>query len=161
MEIKKYLPIAEKKLLIDTIVTHSLTENENGLKMINYIQKDVAQVIMIIRMYTDMEVNLDNYDELVESGKFNEIVSSIVTSDIDFVIKTVDKILEQEVKINNSIEGIISSNLTKLISKIPNEKQINKFIPKLMKSLEKISPEIVDTIKNISKGTIKESKAGD
>jgi uncharacterized phage infection (PIP) family protein YhgE len=62
--------------------------------------------------------------------------------------------LSEKKEINNSISGNINRQLSKLIQKIPDSKEINKMIPKLGRALEKISPETVKAINNIAEKKI-------
>jgi len=148
MEIKNFLPIVSKKLLCESIVLNSLVEKD-GFLFIDYISRTIAENIMIVQTYTDLDVTVADYDKTDEEIGFDNIISQLPKSEVNFIKETVDNMLEQEVSINNSISGILNKNMQTLILKIPTTKELEKFIPKILKQIGKISPEMLSAVQAV------------
>lgn len=76
LNIKSYLGIKEKKVLIDDIVNDTIIY-ENGLMKFNGIDQFVVFNMKCIEAYTDLELGEDieeDYDALCKSGLLNKIL---------------------------------------------------------------------------------------
>lgn len=153
IEIKKYLSIVEKNSIATRVIDSCITENENGLSKIDYFYKFFTSQIALLVNYTDLEFEegstIIQYDFLTEQGFVDLIMGKIPDSEINFIMELVDSELDQIVKLNNSIEGILSSKLEKLISVIPDEKGMKSVIKEAQKSLNKVKPENLAILKDI------------
>jgi len=140
MEIKKYLPISIKKQICDTIVANSIIERD-GMKFIDYVNKELSIDLAILQFYTDMDIESIDIDKMYESGEINKIKDAIPYSELHFITENVFYMLEQEKEIYNSLSGVINRNLQKLIDKLPDEKSLSKFAKTTIKELNKINPD--------------------
>lgn len=145
MEIKNFLPIVSKKLLCESIVQNSLIE-KNGFLFIDYISRTIAENIMIVQTYTDLDVTVADYDKTDEEIGFANIISQLPKSEVNFIKATVDNMLEQEIIVNNGLAKMIDRNISKLLEKLPSEKAMAKMIKDIPKTLGKISPEMLSTV---------------
>lgn len=148
MEVKKYQPIAVKKEIVQTIINNSI-KIEDGIKYIDYVSKFLALHLALLSFYTDVSFDETDMDTLIETGELEKIISEIPSSERVFIIENVEYALRQEIDIYNSFGGVLNRQLTNLINKIPDSKELSKMIPKLSKELSKISPETLDILKNI------------
>jgi len=152
IEIKHYIPFSHKQLLCEKVIDASILIDENNIVSCSYFLKKLATDINILSFYTDLEFNEnteEDYDFLIQSGLFDNILDCIADSDLDFIDEMINKEIEQKIKIGNSIESVLAKNLQELIKKIPSEKSIQKIIKDIPKSINKISPQNLDIIKNI------------
>lgn len=152
IEIKQYLSIIEKHLIATKIIDSCITEDKNGLSKIDYFYKMFTTDISLIVNYTNLEFPdelIVDYDYLAEMGYVEWIINQIPKSEKNFIMNLVDSELAQMVGINNSVEGILSKNLLKIIEKIPSEKSIQKIIKDIPKSINKISPANLEILKGM------------
>ena len=107
LNVKEYLPFAEKKALAEKIVDTCVNE-ENGAIKINEIDKYIVFTIESIKSYTDLEFDEDmtvatsEYDQLCETGLLNDIVASF--SDEYKVLLELVKMQTDYVMQDNSVE---------------------------------------------------------
>lgn len=149
---KSYLPFIEKKLLCDSIVEASLEQNENGLMVCDYYNKELSKNIGIIVNFTDIELGeefLQDYDILCELEVVDYVLNNMNQSDRCFIENMVDKNIEQEMKINNSLENIIANKLDKAIEKLPTNKEIRRIMNDIPKAINKIDPTNLEILKGI------------
>lgn len=147
---KKYQPIAVKREIVQSIVNNSV-KIEDGIKYIDYVSKFLALHLALLSFYTDVNFDETDMDTLIETGELDKIISEIPSSEKIFIIENVEFELRQEIEIYNSLSSVLNRQLTNLISKIPDEKSMQKIIKNLPKAFDKISPENLELIKNISK----------
>lgn len=70
LQIKKYLPIEEKKLIAQGII-YECTENVNGAIKVDSVQQYLSYVKYMILRHTNLEYNAEDYDKLC-STKYGE-----------------------------------------------------------------------------------------
>ena len=80
LETKKYLPIAEKRRIAETVIEACITEN-NGFIQIDSLDKYIMFTIAIISNYTNLEFGVDgdylsDYDKLCEAGLLDVVIST-------------------------------------------------------------------------------------
>ena len=150
--IKKYIPFIEKKILCENIIDGCLETSENGLLICNNFMKKMLLDLKIIGTYTDIEFSenvVDDYDFLAENKIIDKIKESIDDSELDFIKSMVNKEIEQKIRIENSIENVLSQKLQQLIIKIPDQKGIKKIMNDIPKQINKIKPENLEILKGI------------
>jgi hypothetical protein len=147
----KYLTIGKKNELCKKIAEESLTY-ENGMVFEDAVAKKILIDTSILQMYCDVDIGELDLDEVYENGLLEPIKTQL-HSEVDFIEFYVDKMIQIAKEKTNTLESIISKNLTILIDKIPDEKGFSKFIKKVSKDLSKINPEILETLK--STGVVK------
>ena len=160
-----YLPIVEKMVMIQGFngeeerfygIVDDCIKEKDGMYYVDYISKEISFVIAIVQRYTNVEfdnVKIHNtlYDFCITSGIWNIVLNGIPTDEFYIVKELLDNTLEQELKIKNSIEGILNRNLQALVEKLPNDKQIKKLIAEIPKQVNKIKPEQLGLIKDMVK----------
>lgn len=166
--IKKYISIAWKQILIENIISASKEYDENGLARINHCNLELFKAFHIIQAYTNFTFTdeiVNEYDFLAE----NEIIDSIYnfinySNEMDLIENLLDREIEQTLKIENSLEGIVAKNLNELqykiedvIAKIPDisESKIDQWLKMANKTLTKFKPEnlaIVNELYKFAKG---------
>lgn len=154
IKIKKYIPFVEKQVLVQRVVDLCLDfDQDTNMVKVNFFNKKLSIDSQIILMYTDLEFAeedfIKQYDFLVENNYFDYIFSQINSSELDMIYEAVEHEIEQAIQLNNSIEGILSKNLQKLIDKIPDQKGIKKIMNDIPKQINKIKPENLEILKGI------------
>jgi hypothetical protein len=145
---KKYLPISTKNLIIEQIINSCIAE-ENGMKYCDYLLKETAINLSIYQFYGENELETVDYDQLAETGKFEEVKAGIPHDELTSLFTAIDNMIEQKLTIENSLAGVVNRNFTNLIAKIPDEKGMQKIIKALPKAIDKISPENLELIKGL------------
>jgi hypothetical protein len=146
LEIKSYLSLPLKQLIIKNILSICTIEDENtGIKKIDFSLKQFAYEITLVGQYSNLDVNTKNivklYDELKEHGIVDTILDKIPESEKEFIANVLDKEIEQKIKLDNSLEVIVANALTKIIDHLPDQKGMEKLIKLLPKQINKIDPE--------------------
>jgi len=152
LEIKPYLPVAEKKLIADSIINSCIEIDENSIMKIDYFNKIIISNMSFIINYTNLEFSedsIEDYDFLCKYKILDYIINSIDIDELNFINKLVEDELEQMIKIENSIEGIIAKGLNKLIEKIPDEKKIKSLSKNLIKDLNKLDMSKFSELKDV------------
>lgn len=111
-EVKQYLPVEDKLELISKIVNQSIDSNNFA----NPARIEVFTVIEIVKNYTNitftekqLEDILKLYDLIVSSGLGKLIRENMCSDEFDFITNTVDKVIEEFYKYNNSALGILEN----------------------------------------------------
>lgn len=173
IKIVKYLPIMEKMAMIEGFKNESIDsqgiiecclENKNDFIKINHFYKEIALVISVIKWYTDIEFDVDEqdwkiYDYLIKNDIWDHIKSQIPEKEYTSIINYLDKALEQELMINNSVPGVLSKALYKLISKAPTVEEMKKIGKSLIKDINKLNWNNIPTIKKLYDFVNSENKA--
>ena len=153
VEIKLYLSTIEKRIIVDNIINGCIEIDENSIMKVNFFNKKLISDISLVTNYTNLIFSDDNsiedYDFLSQYKILNHIIKHIDSDELDFIYNMVEDELEQQIKIGNSLESVLSKGLNKLIEKIPDEKSMNKLINNLPKSINKIKPENLAVLKGI------------
>jgi hypothetical protein len=162
INIKKYLPIVEKMVMIkglkdgdinqNGIVDESLEEH-NGLLYVDYFKKEISIVCNLIQWYTDIEIDIvelenTHYDFYVTSGLWDYIKSNL-NNEYKTNIELIDMSIEEELRKHNSMESIVNNNLVNLINRIPTDKELKQLAKTLMKDVNKMNWDKVPMIKQM------------
>lgn len=80
IEAKKYLPIAEKRRIAETVID-ACAVNNNGFIQVDSLDKYIMFTIVIISNYTNLEFGLDgdylsDYDRLCESELLDSVIAT-------------------------------------------------------------------------------------
>lgn len=70
LEIRTYIPIAEKKVIFETILDKCFTV-EDGVLICDYVLKEMMFNLAMIKYHTDLEIDIDSeedYDEIKKNG---------------------------------------------------------------------------------------------
>lgn len=155
IEIKHYLPFIEKKILIENIVDGSIEYDENGLAKCNLFIKELNEKIGIIVNYTNIEIDSENtvrdFDVMCELGIIDYVLNNMNKNEKYFIEDMICEGIDQKVRLENSVEGILSKGINKIVEKLPNEKSIKKILNDIPKSVNKIKPENLEILKDTFK----------
>jgi len=155
LEVKQYLSIIEKNLIVNKIIDSCIVLDEiNGLSKIDYFYKKLTSDVSLLVNYTNVEFSenlIEDYDYLCDKVGIERILNQIPITEIEFILDLVDCELTQIIKLNNSIEGILASKLDKVVSAIPSEKSIKKIMNDIPKQINKIKPDQLSIIKDMIK----------
>lgn len=112
IEVKQYLPIAEKLELISKIV--ALSMDTNGF--FNPCRIDIFSTLEIFFAYTGINLTekqkedvIKIYDLLVSSGFIDELYSYIPEEELDYINNAVIKQIESIYSYKNSVLGIMET----------------------------------------------------
>jgi len=157
--VKKYLPLREKKFVIDNMIEACISQDEtSGIYYIDEMAKDINIVITILLNYCDLEIQEeDNAIEIYDFIKENDVDVYDLHNNKDaysLYDYTRDEI---NIKIDilnrkKTIEEIIETFLNRIIEiaeKIPNTDGIKSFLENAPEMINKISPENRDMITKI------------
>lgn len=149
LETKKYLPIAEKRRIAETVIEACATDND-GFIQIDSLDKYIMFTIAIISNYTNLEFGVDgdylsDYDRLCEAGL------------LDSVIATFDKEYARTNEILNMLladklqHNSAEASLAKVVDGVNNS--IDKLIDMLKNKVEEMNLDLnnfnEDTLKKL------------
>lgn len=76
LETKKYLPIAEKRVLAQQVID-ACTEEKDGIITVDSVTKYIIFTMVVIGAYTNLEFEaLDDYDALCEADLLNGVIET-------------------------------------------------------------------------------------
>jgi hypothetical protein len=155
VEIKPYLPFANKKLIIDNVIASCITE-ENGLKKIDYAMKNFSLEFAIMNAYTNIDFSevenvVEVYDWLKEQGIIEHVTNKVYKTEYMDLVEVLDSQLEEEKRHFNSLEGIVARFASKVVEKIPDSKELQKLIKSASKELKGFDIGKLDQIQEIMK----------
>jgi YesN/AraC family two-component response regulator len=84
---------------------------------------------------------LESYDDIKQAGVIDYILKNINPAEIEFITDCINEKIEEIYKVDNSLQGIVSQGLNKLLDKIPNDKQLKSLGKSLIKDINKLDPE--------------------
>lgn len=112
IEIKQYLPINDKLLLISNVINESVDDNN----FYNPIKIELFSMINIVESYTNITFTDKQRSEphklydLLESNKFfNDIINQIPSEEYDTIIEGIEKSIQSIYQYKNSIFGILDT----------------------------------------------------
>lgn len=131
LEIKDYVPFAEKRELCANVLNACNTRDDSGLVKVDSVSRYIIFTISIISKYTNLEFSsgedefdsLDEYDMLCQSGLLNPIIEVIgeeyvtcnnilnmMMADIEANNNTVEAVIGTALgKVTGSIDGLIGA----------------------------------------------------
>lgn len=149
IKIAKHIPFEIKNVMIEQIINSCMSEDVNGLLKVNYAIKALSLEYTLAVNYTNINFTeseiFDSYNKLVKNGLIEYIFNEMEISEYSFIEAVLDNEIEQAIRSENSIEGIISKGINTLISKIPDEEGIANIIS----SMKNFDPEKMTYIKNV------------
>lgn len=130
LQVKKYLPIEEKKLIAKGII-YECTEQVNGVVKVDSVQQYLSYVKYMILRHTNLEYTQDDYDTLCSNNLLNTIMEYF-GEDVAECSRILNLMIEDYMQ-ENSIEFIVGkflNNLGESLGDKLNELDINSIIPK-------------------------------
>lgn len=155
IEIKPYIPVIEKKVIVERIIEGSINTDENGIVSVDYFNKLLLTEIAFINNYTNLEFSdedtIGEYDYLVENEVVKWILDKVKSSELNFIYEMVYDELQQRVEIGNSLSNVVAVGINKLINKIPTDKDLAKLIKVAGKELKNFNPSKLKEIQEMMK----------
>ena len=116
LQVKKYLPIEEKKLIAQGII-YECTEQVNGVVKVDSVQQYLSYVKYIILRHTNLEYTQDDYDKLCSTeyqGK--TLLNSIMDCFVDDAKECtrIMNLMTSDYMQQNSMEFIVGNFLSTL-----------------------------------------------
>ncbi len=158
LNIKKYLPLLHKKVLVNQICDDVIFYDENGMAYVDYIQKQISTYLVVLLNYCDLQMDegmpveniISILDSLIELGWYKRI-EQIIGDDVYEFYCIIDEEIESIKERSNTVEAIIARGVNTLINKLPDDKQIKSIIKVVSKELNKFDPEKLTQIKEMMK----------
>ena len=112
IEVKKYLPIHEKMVMVSNIINLAADEN----KFYNPMKLEIFGVLETIENYTNInftEKQKDDpaklYDLVIESGLFSAIENAIDINEQAFIAEAIESTVQAIYSYQNSVMGILDA----------------------------------------------------
>lgn len=121
IKIKDYLPIDGKIEMINLVVENSM-DKETGI--VNRLNAELLFQYLVIKLYTDIELNMDNfteeYDILESNGIIDIVFSNIPKNEIETLIEYLEMTIDYHNKENNNLIIFLDKLSKSLENKLQN-----------------------------------------
>lgn len=150
--VKKYLPFAEKQLLIENVLDECKVDNY-GYTQFDELKKYIVFTIAAIQAYTDLEFNADydaaikEYDLLCENHLLSDVID-LFSEEYSAVLSMLNMKAEYILK-SNSIECTVAQFLHRLNDKLDGV--LNNVSSDLSTFTEHIETEDIDKLVDLLK----------
>jgi hypothetical protein len=150
---RTYIPFLEKRVIVEELIDSFIYE-EDGLIKVDLFDKQFFTNLKILSVYFDIENDLEFselmelYDLLLENNYFSAF-QCYIKDDLSALTLILESVLNEKIKYNNTLEGIIAKGINKLIDKLPDEKGMSKLIKDLPKQVNKIDPSKLKYVSDI------------
>ena len=159
LEVKHYIPVAEKYIYAGKLVDTFLKEDEYGMLYYNSTVQEIIKTVGMVALYTNLELLEDNYasyDILKETDAIKEIEEMIGKDCIRFY-NIVEDITYDRIARNNDINHIIArkaddalaifNRSMKSLENMMDKGDPNKIAKYLSKGIEMIAAKLPDLSK--------------
>lgn len=126
LEIRTYIPIAEKKVILETVLDTCLAVKD-GVVLCDYVLKETAFELAMVKYHTDLDVDItseDDYDALQQLHMRDIVLHDEYGADYK-MCRVLFEGMEKERRSQYSLEAsltqlsnTISEHITKLVSQI-------------------------------------------
>lgn len=121
LEVKDYVPFAEKRELCANVLNACNTKDDSGLVKVDSVSRYIIFTISIISKYTNLEFSsgedgidsLDEYDMLCKNNLLNPILDTI-ESEYATCNNMLNMMMDDVVSNNNTVEAVMGAVLGKL-----------------------------------------------
>lgn len=135
LEVKDYVPFAEKRDLCARVLEVCNTKDDSGLVKVDSISRYILFTIAIISKYTNLEFSsgeeeidsLDEYDMLCQNNLLNPILD-IIGGEYATCNNMLNMMMDDIVSNNNTVENVVgtvlgkfSDSLDELVSTLANK----------------------------------------
>ena len=126
LEVKDYLPFAEKRELCERVINACNIKDESGLVKIDSVSRYIAFTVAIISKYTNLEFSsgensefssLDEYDMLCQSNLLNPIIE-VIGGEYTTCNNMLNMMMEDVIANNNTVEAVLGNALGKVSDSI-------------------------------------------
>ena len=127
LEVKTYLPFAEKRDLCERVLNACNTVDDSGLVKVDSVSRYIVFTISIISQYTNIEFSsgdedidsLDEYDMLCESRLLNPILE-VIGEEYATCNNMLNMMMDDIISNNNTIENVVGFVLGKISDSADN-----------------------------------------
>ena len=121
LEVKDYVPFAEKRELCAQVLNACNTKNDSGLIKVDSVSRYIIFTLSIISKYTNLEFSsgedeidsLDEYDMLCQTNLLNPILD-VIGAEYTTCNTMLNMMMEDIMTNNNTIENVVGAVLGKL-----------------------------------------------
>jgi hypothetical protein len=122
LEIKDYIPFAEKRELCANVLNACNKKTSNGLVKVDSVSRYIVFTLSIISTYTNIEFSsgedsefdsLDEYDMLCKAGLLNPILE-VIGDEYATCNNILNMMMDDIVANNNTVENVVANVLGKL-----------------------------------------------
>ena len=122
LEIKDYVPFAEKRDLCERVLNSCNTKDRNGLVKVDSVSRYILFTIGIISKYTNLEFSsgkdtefdsLDEYDMLCQADLLNPILD-VIGEEYTTCNNILNMMMADVVANNNTVENVVGHTLGKI-----------------------------------------------
>ena len=159
LEVKHYIPVAEKYIYAGKLVDTFVKEDEYGMLYCDSTVQNVIKTVGMVVLYTNLELLEDNYasyDILKETGAIEEIEKMIGRDCLEFY-NIVEDITSERISRHNDINHIIArkaddalaifNRSMKSLENMMDKGDPNKIAKYLSKGIEMIAAKLPDLSK--------------
>jgi len=158
LNIKSYLPLLHKRVVVNQILDDIISYDENGLAFVDNTQKTITVSLSVLLNYCDIELSenpdtndiIDVLDLLFENNTYEEIQNKI-GNDVYDLLWLVDEEVENLKMKKNSLESIVAKGINALLLKIPSDKELAKLIKTASKEFQKFDPQKMKHVQEMIK----------
>ena len=121
LEVKDYVPFAEKRELCKRVLNTCNTKEESGLIKVDSVSRYIVFTLSIISKYTNIEFSsgddeidsLDEYDMLCQSGLLNAILD-VIGEEYTTCNNILNMMMTDIEANNNTVENVVATVLNRL-----------------------------------------------
>ena len=120
LEVKGYLPFADKRELCASVINACNTRDESGLIKVDSVSRYITFTIAIISAYTNLEFSsgeefdsLDEYDMLCQNDLLNSILEAI-GAEYATCNNLLNMMMDDVLANNNTVEAVLGNTLGKV-----------------------------------------------
>ena len=126
LEVKDYVPFAEKRELCERVLNASNTINDNGLVEVDSVTRYIIFTISVISKYTNLEFSsgedaefdsLDEYDMLCQNGLLN-LILGVIGEEYASCNNMLNMMMEDVIANNNTIENVLGTTSDRLLESV-------------------------------------------
>ena len=121
LEVKDYVPFAEKRELCASVLNACNTKDNSGLVKVDSVSRYIIFTISIISKYTNLEFSsgedgidsLDEYDMLCKNSLLNSILD-VIGAEYATCNNMLNMMMDDIVSNNNTVESVVGTVLGKV-----------------------------------------------
>ena len=156
LEVKDYVPFAEKRELCEKVLNASNARNDNGIVEVDSVTRYIIFTLSVISKYTNIEFSsgndtefdsLDEYDMLCENHLLNPILE-VIGEEYAACNNMLNMMMADIEANNNTVEAVLGHTIGKISDSIDN------FIDVLAEKVEKMDLDLNQIDINKYKGLI-------
>lgn len=145
----KYLPIATKQQLVNEICLNCIIQDtESNMHYLDYIAKELWFVSSLITLYTDIDLDKNDLEELIADGTVAKITRKIPKSEITFLTTALEHKIQSTLANENSLSSVVNKFLDGLLNRIPDGTQMEDILAKIPETLGKLDPKNMEILKS-------------